>query len=164
MTKTEENRLTLDTNEQVFFYEQDHYYLSNFSSFALIWKGHRFDTLEVAYHWEKFAGVVNSVADAIHASSSSHEAFKIAEMNAFRRRTDWDYVKVDVMRLLLRVKVAQHPYVFRKLLETGNRELVENSWRDSYWGWGPNRDGQNMLGKLWMELRRELLEEKGVHE
>lgn len=46
----------------------------------------------------------------------------------------------------------------RDLLEkmTGDRELVEDSWRDDFWGWGPNRDGQNMLGKLWMELRAEL--------
>ena len=39
---------------------------------------------------------------------------------------------------------------------TGDRTLIENSWRDDFWGWGPNRDGQNMLGKLWMEVRAEL--------
>lgn len=47
-------------------------------------------------------------------------------------------------------------YVRRKLLATGDRELVEDSWRDDFWGWGPNRDGQNMLGKLWMEVRGEV--------
>jgi hypothetical protein len=65
-------------------------------------------------------------------------------------------VKVDVMRDILRAKVAQHEYVRRKLLATGDRELIEDSWRDDFWGWGPNRDGQNMLGKLWMEVRAEL--------
>lgn len=64
--------------------------------------------------------------------------------------------KVDIMRVILRKKVEQHPYVRKKLLETGDRLLVENSWRDSFWGWGPNQDGLNMLGKLWMEIRTEL--------
>jgi hypothetical protein len=35
--------------------------------------------------------------------------------------------------------------------------LIENSWRDDFWGWGPNRDGKNQLGKLWMEIRSELV-------
>lgn len=43
----------------------------------------------------------------------------------------------------------------------GDRELVEDSWRDDFWGWGPNRDGKNMLGKLWMELRAALAQEGG---
>lgn len=35
-------------------------------------------------------------------------------------------------------------------------EAIAYSWRDSFWGWGPNRDGRNMLGRLWMELRAEI--------
>lgn len=72
------------------------------------------------------------------------------------RRSDWDAVKVDIMRNILRAKVDQHEYVRRKLLATGNRELIEDSWRDDFWGWGLNRDGQNMLGRLWMEIRTDL--------
>ena len=34
--------------------------------------------------------------------------------------------------------------------------IVEDSPKDSFWGWGPNRDGENQLGKLWMKLREEL--------
>jgi hypothetical protein len=93
---------------------------------------------------------------AIQNAPSAHEAFKIAERNKDKRRPDWDAVKFDVMRDILRAKAAQHEYVRRKLLATGDRMLVENSWRDDVWGWGPNRDGQNMLGKLWMEIRAEL--------
>jgi hypothetical protein len=53
----------LDNERQVFFYEQDFYVLSNFSAFTLQWKGHRFDTSEAAYHWEKFepSGFMGSV-------------------------------------------------------------------------------------------------------
>jgi len=152
----------LDTAERVCFYEQDFYVLSNFSSFRVMWQGVDFDTSEHAYHWEKFrdqpdaSNAAGSIAEQVRSARSAHEAFKVAEGCKARRRTDWDDVKVDVMRGILRAKVAQHEYVRRKLLDTGSRELVENSWRDDYWGWGPNRDGQNMLGKLWMEIRAEL--------
>jgi ribA/ribD-fused uncharacterized protein len=154
----------LDTQERVCFYEQDFYVLSNFSSFTLKWKGRRFDTSEAAYHWEKFATLQYDGQDAlrrtichdIRIAESAHEAFKLAYAFKHIRRRDWDQVKVQIMREILRAKAAQHEYVSRKLLATGERELVENSWRDDYWGWGPNRDGQNMLGRLWMEVRSEL--------
>jgi predicted NAD-dependent protein-ADP-ribosyltransferase YbiA (DUF1768 family) len=60
------------------------------------------------------------------------------------------------MLKILFAKADQHEYVRRKLLETGNRELFEDSWRDDFWGWGPNRDGENVLGRLWMEVRASL--------
>lgn len=144
-----------DTEQQVFFYEQDFYVLSNFSAFRLTWDNFIFDTSEAAYHYEKFKGTM--IAEEIMAAPSAHEAFKVAERNRHLRRQDWDAVKVDIMREILRAKAQQHEYVRRKLLATGERELIEDSWRDDFWGWGPNRDGQNMLGKLWMEIRAELV-------
>lgn len=158
----------LDTQDLVCFYEQDFYVLSNFSSFSLKWNGLTFPTTEHAYHWEKFRSPVlnenendrfqrENLASSILNAPSAHEAFKTAEFWKKMRRADWDEVKVDIMRNLLRAKVMQHEYVRRKLLDTGSRELVENSWRDDFWGWGPNRDGKNMLGKLWMQVRSEVL-------
>ena len=151
----------LDTDERVCFYEQEFYPLSNFSAFSQHWRRNRFDTSEHVYHFEKFfdgeiGGRRAMVRDMIRNANSAHEAFKIAENNDLLRRADWPDVRVGIMREILIAKVAQHEYVRRKLLQTGERELVENSWRDSFWGWGPNQDGQNMLGKLWMEIRSEI--------
>jgi ribA/ribD-fused uncharacterized protein len=149
----------LDTDTQVFFYEQDFYVLSNFSAFTLVWKGLRFDTSEAAYHWEKFPGISDAmvgIRDAIRTCSSAHAAFKLAEEFKYLRRADWDAVKISIMKDILRAKVDQHEYVRRKLLDTGDRELIEDSWRDSFWGWGEDGKGQNQLGKLWMEIRGEL--------
>ena len=142
-----------DTPEQVFFYEQDFYVLSNFSAFRLEWCGIDFDTSEHAYHWEKFRGTEPEVQDMIRTARSAHDAFKIAESQKVFRRADWDAVKVEQMRYILLAKAEQHEYVRRKLLATGDRTLIEDSWRDDFWGWGPNRDGQNMLGVLWMQVR-----------
>lgn len=161
----------LDTPERVRFYEHDFYVLSNFSAFRMQWGGMRHQTSEHLYHYMKFArpwadeerdepidfnGPEVLIAQAIYSAPSAHEAFKIAERNKDKRRPDWDQIKVSVMRDIIRAKAMQHEYVRRKLLATGDRELVEDSWRDDFWGWGPNRDGKNMLGKLWMEVRAEL--------
>lgn len=149
-------KLTLDTETQIFFYEQDFYILSNFSAFNVNVFGRDFQTAEHAYHWKKFAESDPVVACKIRHARSAHDAFKIADANKATRRADWDDVKVKIMREILSAKVGQHEYVYRKLLATGDRELIENSWRDNFWGWGENRDGQNMLGKLWMEIRESL--------
>ncbi len=61
------------------------------------------------------------------------------------------------MEQLLRLKLEQNPYVKRKLLQTKNYMICEDSPKDAFWGIGPNRDGQNQLGKLWMKLRDELM-------
>lgn len=156
----------LDTETEVFFYEQDFYVLSNFSAFTLYWRGLRFDTSEAAYHWEKFTDQdgalvdVSAIRHAILTAPSAHEAFKIAERNKAHRRPDWDDVKLEIMHEILREKARQHEYVRRKLLATGDRCLIENSWRDDFWGWGPNRDGKNMLGTLWVRVRAELREQE----
>lgn len=152
------NKLTLDNEKQVFFYEQDFYVLSNFSAFNVEVFGIDFQTAEHAYHWKKFANTDSVTAVRVRLARSAHDAFKIAEKNKGSRRKDWDEVKIEVMLEIILSKAAQHEYVRRKLVETGDRELIENSWRDSYWGWGENRDGQNMLGKLWMEVRDQYTE------
>jgi ribA/ribD-fused uncharacterized protein len=148
-----------DTDRQVFFYEQDFYILSNFSAFQVRSYGIDFATSEHLYHWEKFNGEAShqpEIQREIRFARSAHDAFKIAEKYKASRRVDWDQVKVNVMANILRAKVQQHEYVRRKLLATGDRELIEDSWRDDFWGWGPNRDGRNELGKLWMDIRAEL--------
>ena len=150
----------LDTETQVFFYENDFYVLSNFSAFQLWFAGLRFETAEHAYHWMKFPRRPGLQA-RIREAWSAHDAFTLAGEEKANRRPDWDDVKVEVMRDILRHKVKQHAYVRRKLLDTGDRELIEDSWRDDFWGWGPNRTGLNMLGKLWMEIRAELRAQQG---
>ena len=143
-----------DTSTHVYFYEQDFYVLSNFSAFRVTFDGQTFDTSEAAYHYQRFTDAEDR--RGVQYANSAHEAFRYAQDCKAYQRPDWDQIKVRVMKDILRAKVQQHEYVRRKLLATGDRVLVEDSWRDDFWGWGPNRDGQNMLGKLWMEVRSEL--------
>lgn len=70
-------------------------------------------------------------------------------------RSDWEEVKVDVMRELL-YKKFEEPYLQAKLLLTVDEELVEgNWWGDTFWG-VCNGIGENNLGKLLMKVRHDL--------
>lgn len=78
-------------------------------------------------------------------------------------RPDWDDVRYKVMRWCLRVKLAQNYEEFgRLLLATRDRPIVEQSRKDDYWGaklvdeTGQTLVGQNVLGRLLMELREKL--------
>lgn len=75
----------------------------------------------------------------------------------FVLRPDWEEIKVDVMRDLLMQKFVQQPFHWM-LLQTGDRRLEEtNTWGDTFWG-VCNGVGQNMLGRLLMEIRTLLRE------
>lgn len=163
MIKLEQYRdiwLSEKMDEVIGFYPREFYCLDNFSSFKVEYDGYLYSSNEEAYQTIGFLESAEDIAQQIKNSHSAHEAQKIAYENKDKRRKDWDEIKVDVMEKLLRAKIEQNPYVKKKLLETKGYMIVEDSPKDSFWGWGPNRDGENHLGKLWMKLRDELLEEE----
>ena len=80
-------------------------------------------------------------------------------------RTDWEQIRVRVMRWCLRVKLAQNWHTFSQLLlETTDRPIVEQSWRDDFWGAQPTDEhllvGTNGLGRLLMGLREAIKDEE----
>jgi ribA/ribD-fused uncharacterized protein len=74
-------------------------------------------------------------------------------------RPDWEDVKVPLMRWCLRVKLACNWVKFGELLiATGEKDIVEDSPRDRFWGAVGTEEsdmlvGVNALGRLLMELR-----------
>jgi len=140
---------------QVYFYPPEYYVFDNFSSFQVVYKGKKYPTSEHAYQSSKFVNTAPELAEKIRNAKSAHEAFKLAEENSDKKPKGWDDIKLAVMKEILTCKVNQHEYVKKKLLQSGDREIVEDSWRDSYWGWGEDKQGENNLGKLWMEVRKE---------
>src|SRR3989338_8763662 len=77
------------------------------------------------------------------SGAAAHDAMKFAYANRDKYLPEWDEIKLGVMKKILHAKVAQHPYVRKKLLESGDPVLIHDSWRDAYWGWGPNKDGED---------------------
>jgi hypothetical protein len=83
-------------------------------------------------------------------------------------REDFDEIKVELMYWCLKVKLCSHPLLFGGLLDrTGDKEIVEMSNSDRFWGCVREKEnenmvtGENVLGKLLMDLRSYYRENKG---
>ena len=146
------------TNEQPFGA------LSNMSDgYLLVVNGERIKTSEALYQICRFPR--NSQVQKLIIAEASPMAAKMRSKPHRKEcnRPDWDDVRVELMRWCLRVKLACNWVKFgRLLLATGDRPIVEDSPKDRFWGAVADKEepavleGQNVLGRLLMELRDEL--------
>lgn len=147
----------LDTSGDIIgFYPREFYVFNNFSAFQVDYKDRTWQTSEHAYQASHFFDTAPELVEAIYKSRSAHEAYKIAKANGDKAPKNWEEIKVGIMYEICKLKMLQNPYVLEKLRQSGDLDIVEDSNKDDFWGWGPNRDGRNELGKIWMRLRDEL--------
>ncbi len=161
MIKVEQYRdiwLSEKMNDVIGFYPREFYPLDNFSSFKVEYDGYLYSSLEEAFQSSLFMPDYPEIAEEIKKSHSAHEAQKIMFTNIDKVKYSKEE-QIEIMEKLLRLKIEQNPYVKKKLLQTKDYIIVEDSPKDSFWGWGENRDGENHLGKLWMKIRDELVKE-----
>ena len=68
----------------------------------------------------------------------------------------WNAMSLNVMKRTQQLKYEQNPELQRQLLDTKDAVLIEgNTWGDKLWG-QVNGEGQNLLGKILMDLRTSL--------
>lgn len=71
-------------------------------------------------------------------------------------RGDWEQIKTEVMRYVIREKFKPGTTWYERLISTGNEEIIEwNNWGDRVWGKTLDGKGENRLGTILMELREE---------
>jgi|LGOV01.1.fsa_nt_gb ribA/ribD-fused uncharacterized protein len=156
MVKLEQYRdtwLAEKFDEFIGFYPREFACFDNFSAFKVKHNEVEYSTLEHAYQALKFIKTSEEVYNKIVNCYSSHEAQKIAFANKDKVDPEWEDVKLDIMKKLVMLKAEQNPYVVRKLLQTKDYMIVEDSPKDGFWGIGQDRKGQNNLGKIWMKVR-----------
>lgn len=139
--------------------------LSNMASgYPLQVNGVRILTAEALYQACRFP-LMPEVQREIIGQHSPMTAKMKSKPHRKYTRPDWDDVRFKIMRWCLRVKLAQNYSEFgRLLLATQDRPIVEQSRKDDYWGAKVAEDdetltGQNVLGRLLMELRERLKQE-----
>lgn len=138
--------------------------LSNMAGgFPLCVNGVDIRTSEALYQACRFPHLPK-VQDVIIAERSPMTAKMRSKPYRQNSRSDWDAVRVKIMRWCLRVKLAQNWDKFRAaVLETGDLPIVEHSRRDDFWGAKLVQDttlkGVNALGRLLMELREQIKKE-----
>ncbi|MDD5145378.1 MAG: NADAR family protein [Candidatus Pacebacteria bacterium] len=157
-TKYQNRDPQLETSGKIVgFYEREFYCFSNFSSFAVQWRGRLWQTSEHAYQAAHFLKTAPKLVEKIYKAMSADEAKRIASANKDKFPSDWADKKIAIMEDIVRHKLKQNPYVMHKLLQTGKRKIIEDSPKDDFWGWGKKRNGRNELGKIWMKLRGEII-------
>jgi N-glycosidase YbiA len=129
------------------------HFLSNFhEGYTVLYLGRYWPTSEHAYQAAKTLD--EEERDIIAQCATPGMAKRAGKRVTLR--PDWDDIKIDVMREILRVKF-QEPVLRAKLLATGMAELIEGNFHDdTFWGQCPLGDGLNWLGRLLMELRAEI--------
>ena len=140
------------------YYETSNFCFSNFSAHTVEFGGIKYSTVEHAYHAQKFTDTL--LIDQIRDCGSPLEAWELSRQLKPRVREGWDSVKVDILTEIIRSKADQHQEVRDALLATGTEEIIEINPNDSFWGNGPDGNGQNNTGKILMKVREELSNSK----
>lgn len=134
-------------------FRDEYAFLSNFHPSVIVRDGITYPAAEHAYQAAKTHDIV--MKRIIAETTSPRLAKNVGRVVALR--PDWETVKVSEMNAILRLKFAD-PILAQELRDTRDTVLVENNtWGDTFWGVCRGR-GSNVLGKLLMELRAELLE------
>lgn len=115
-------------------------------------------TAEHYYQACKFKG--RSYASEIMLSADGQQAYDMGNRWLKRKVRHWKSNRQLYMTRALFRKVKEYTEVEAALLATGSADLIEISQYDYYWGIGRDQRGENMLGKVWMNIRHKLLNEK----
>lgn len=131
-------------------------FMSNFWTCQIIFEGLEFPTVEHAFQAAKTTNP--DEREMVRLAATPVKAKRIGRKVTLR--SDWNEVKIEIMRGLLVQKFSQHDILRELLLSTGEAELIEgNTWGDKFWG-AVLEDGKwvgrNELGKLLMSVRSEI--------
>jgi ribA/ribD-fused uncharacterized protein len=144
-------------SEPIYFYSKIGAFaeLSNFAPFGFEADGVYWPTMEHFFQAQKFEDA--DYRERIRRATTPKEARSLGRSRAIPICSNWDSIRDEVMLRGLRLKF-QRPKPREILLSTGDRELIEASPFDYYWGAGKSGTGKNRLGKLLMQVRDELRE------
>lgn len=126
------------------------YFLSNFYEQQLTFDGITYRNAEAAFQAQKTLAVGQRLR---FANLLPGEAKRLGRRVTLR--ADWDDVRLDVMRAVVRTKF-ENTELSAMLLATGDARLVEgNTWGDKFWGTCEGI-GFNHLGSILEDTRAEL--------
>lgn len=126
----------------------DYCFLSNFYPVEVTYDGYTYLNNESAFQAQKDLSRRNEFTN-LSPTSAKRLGRRV------NLRSDWEQIKLSIMEEILRCKFDQHPDLKEKLINTGDRLLIEgNTWNDTFWGVCKGK-GQNHLGLLLMKIRKE---------
>lgn len=129
----------------------NYYFLSNFYECPVTYNGLTYRNNEAAFQAQKCINLKDREQFCNINASEAKELGRIIHL-----RKDWENVKIQIMKDIVMAKFMQNEDLKEKLLSTENTYLEEgNTWGDRIWG-TVNGVGANNLGKILMNVRKEL--------
>lgn len=128
-------------------------YFSLWSEHPIEYKGVTYKTGEHLYHSRRYDDP--NIRKIIVESKDGEEAWTLSQKFKIHQQKDFDARKTDIMREILLAKFEQHPDTREVLIATGEAEIIK-PYPDPFWGEGPDGRGQNVMGKILMEIRTEI--------
>lgn len=129
-------------------FRNEYFFLSNFYEAPVEYNGIKYNNSEAAFQAQK-CRIEEERKRFVGLNPS--EAKKLGREVSLR--SDWEDVKIAVMKDIVRAKFDQNPDLAGQLIATGDEYLEEgNSWGDRIWGTVDGK-GANNLGIILMEER-----------
>lgn len=132
-------------------FRDEYYFLSNFYECSVTYNGLTYKNNEAAFQAQK---CINPKDREKFCNLRASESKKLGRRVVLRK--DWEDIKIKVMTDIVKAKFEQNEDLQKKLLATEDAYLEEgNTWGDRIWG-TVNGVGANNLGKILMNVRKEL--------
>ena len=109
------------------------------------------------YVCSKIAGNTR-LAKQISEADSAEEANRLIKPWYRMKVKGWKNMRRLYMTRALYTAVQMYADVREYLLATDDQLIAESSQYDHYWGVGRDWRGENMLGHVWMDIRKKLRE------
>lgn len=132
-----------------------------------VYQGIKYRTAEALFQvlrFDKYPDVQREIWEQKSPMGAKMKARKNREL--LTRGEKWDESEDDIpkMKLVLQLKLEQHPELKQKLLDTGNALIAEDCTthdRESARWWGMVKKdgkwiGENIFGEIWMKIRDEM--------
>ena len=145
-------------------FDDEYKFLSNYFPVFIEYKGLKFPSSEHAFQAEK--AVSEQQRRMIQQSPTAGKAKILGKIITIK--PEWESIKVKVMKEVQEAKYS-NLYLKRKLIKTKQAILIEgNIWHDNFWGdceciRCQHIIGQNNLGKILMELRKQYQKEEDMY-
>lgn len=167
----EEINISMETETEIYFYgTKDRFdYMSNFYRTSFVENGIPFNCSEQYFMYHKcllFDPKNKRLQYTILRESCPSKVRQFGRQVANYNEEIWEKERYNIMLNALKLKFGQNYAIKEKLLSTGNKNLYEASKHDRIWGIGyrdmdalykpRHKFGQNLLGKVLMEIRNEL--------
>jgi ribA/ribD-fused uncharacterized protein len=153
MNKTEKKVINFYSH-----HDEETGYLSNFYESDIEMDGKIYKTSEHYFQSAKFFITDTDYAEQIRLIDTPGKSAKMGRDRKKPLRSDWESVKYGIMKEVLIQKFKQNEELLKRLLDTGEAELVEHTKNDNIWGDGGDGSGKNLLGKCLVEVRAILQE------